>query len=264
MDDEDKFKENQIPSAEMFYSQLTEQHISESDYNHARHVWDYFNTQNLGDYHDLYLITDVLLLADVFEQYRDVCIKHYKLDPAHYYTAPGLFCQAMLKMTDVELELLIDIDQHLFVESSIQGGISMISNRFSRANNSYLQDYDVSRKSSYILPLDANNLYGWAMVQPLQSHGFQWLTEEQIADFDVMKVKDESETGYILDVYLEYSQALHATHSDYPLAPKSLIPTEEMLSPYSLELLQHLGMKPGKVAKLIPNLGRKENVDFAL
>ena len=197
-------------------------------------------------------------MADVFEQFRDVCIKHYKLDPAHYYTAPGLFCQAMLKMTDVELELLIDIDQHLFVESSIQGGISMISNRFSRANNSYLQDYDVSRKSSYILPLDANNLYGWAMVQPLQSHGFQWLTEEQIADFDVMKVKDESETGYILEVYLEYSQALHVTHSDYPLAPKSLIPTEEMLSPYSLELLQHLGMKPGKVAKLIPNLGRKE------
>ena len=108
----------------------------------------------------------------------------------------------MLKMTKVELELLTDIDMHLFIENNMRGGISMISNRYSRANNKYLPNHDSSHESFYILPLDANNLYGWAMSEPQPCGEFNWLNEEQVNNFNVMQVPDDSETGYILEVDL--------------------------------------------------------------
>ena len=127
--------------------------------------------KNLEDYHNLYNRVDVLLLADVFENFRDFCIKNYKLDPANYYTAPGL---ASLKVTDVKLELLSDIDMLLMVEKGIRGGVSMISNRFGKANNKYMGKSFIKKEpSKYITYLDANNLYGWAMSKPLPTHGFK-------------------------------------------------------------------------------------------
>ena len=146
----------------------------------------------------------------------------------------------------------------MVVTSSIRGGISMISNRYGKANNKYLPDYDPTQESSYILPLDANNLYGWAMVQPLPERQFDWLNEDQKAAFDVMQIEDESEMGYILEVDLEYPAQLHNDHSDYPLAPESMTVTPDMLSPYSIELLEKLNMKPCKVQKLVPNLNNKQ------
>ena len=257
MDAEERFEEG-LPSHEDFYSRLTEQHISSEDYNHAVNIWKSFNCKDMGDYHDLYLCTDVVLLADVFENFRKVCLNQYKLDPAHYYTSPGLFWDAMLKMSKVELELLTDIDEHLFIENNIRGGISMISNRFCRANNKYMEDFDSSKDSSFILPLDANNLYGHSMVQPLPVGEFNFLTAEQIADFDVEKVADDGDVGYILEVDLSYPSHLHNIHSDYPLAPEAMFIKPEMLSPYSNALLEKLNMKVGKVKKLVPNLFDKE------
>ena len=115
------------------------------------------------------MTTDVLLLADVFESFREVAIGNYELDPAWYYTLPGYSWDCMLKHTGVKLDLLTDYDMHLFVEKGLRGGISMISHRYAQANNPYVPNYDPTEDSSYIAYLDANNLYGWAMNQSLPS-----------------------------------------------------------------------------------------------
>ena len=154
-----RLEETQLPPKSAFYSRLTETDISDADYAHAHEVWTTFGMTAFAEYHDLYMKTDVLLLADVFEQFCSTCMMHYGLDPAHYYTAPGLSWDAMLKMTEVELELLTDVDMHLFVESGIRGGVSMISGRHAVANNTYLPDYDSIRPTTHITYLDANNLY---------------------------------------------------------------------------------------------------------
>ena len=117
--------------------------------------------KNLEDYHNLYNRVDVLLLADVFENFREICIKNYNLDPAHYYTASGLAWDAALKVTKVELELLSDMDMLLMVEKGIRGGVSMISNRYGKVNNKYMgKSFKDTEPYKYITYLDANNLYG--------------------------------------------------------------------------------------------------------
>ena len=160
MDNASKFMETQLPPIACFFNTLNNEPITEMEYEHAQKVWNAFRITNLGEYHDLYLKTDALLLADVFENFREVCLKCYKLDPGHYYTAPGLAWDAMLKMTGVTLELIDDIDMYLMWEKGIRGGISMISNKYGKANNTYLPDYDPAAASKYLTYLDANNLYG--------------------------------------------------------------------------------------------------------
>ena len=151
MDTPKKLKETQLPSKEAFYSRPNDEAISDENYEHAEKVWETFEMKNLEDYHNLYNRVDVLLLADVFENFRDICIKNYNLDPAHYYTAPGLAWDAALKTTKVELELLSDIDMLLMVEKGIIGRISMISKRYGKANNKYMGDrFDDGEPSKYI------------------------------------------------------------------------------------------------------------------
>ena len=127
----------------------------------------------MGEYHNLYLKSGVLLLADVFENFRKTCIQYYKLDPCHYFTSPGLSWDAMLKMTDIKLELMVDIDMYQFIEKGMRGGVSYIANRYGKANNKYMKEYDEKAPSKYIMYLDANNLYGWAMSQALPTGGFK-------------------------------------------------------------------------------------------
>ena len=146
--------------------------ITDEEYAHAKEVWATFGCQNLGDYHDLYLATDVLLLADVFENFRKVCQEKYGLDPAHYYSAPGLSWDALLKKIGVELELLTDMDMHLFIERGMRSGISMVSKRYAKANNPMVEGYNQAEPTNYITYLDANNLYGWAMSLPFPKKGF--------------------------------------------------------------------------------------------
>ena len=232
MDSFEKLKETKLPPKEAFYSRLNEKGISDEDYIHAQKVWKTFNMKTLEDYHNLYNKTDVLLLADVFENFRDICIKNYKLDPAHYYTAPGLAWDAALKVTEVELELLSDIDMLLMVEKGIRGGVSMVSTRYSKANNKYMDDkFNSNEPSKYIQYLDANNLYGWAMSRPLPTHGFKWMEEDELENW--------KNYSCILEVDLEYPHSLHDLHNDYPLAPEQI--------------------EVNKVKKLIPNLGDRKN-----
>ena len=127
MDSWHRFEETNIPEKEHFYSKLNDEHITDDEYEHAKKVWETFGCKTLGDYHDLYVKTDVTLLADVFENFRNLCMEQYGLDPAHYYTSPGLSWDALLKTTGVELELLSDLEMHLFIERGMRGGISMAS-----------------------------------------------------------------------------------------------------------------------------------------
>lgn len=111
-----KLKETHLPEKEDFYSTLTEEHIKEEDYHHAKELWKHFNCKTLGEYSDLYLKIDVLLLADVFENYRDLCLSTYQLDPAFYYTVPGFSFDCMFKYKSMKLELLSDYDMLLVIE----------------------------------------------------------------------------------------------------------------------------------------------------
>ena len=153
--------------------------ITSNDYQHAQRVWKEFKVRNLGDYHDLFLRMDVILLANVFEAFRDTCLEHYSLDPAHFYTAPGLAWKACLRKTRVRLELLTDPDMLLMFKRGIRGGITQAVHQYTSANNKYMEDrYGPSKESSYLQYLDANSLYGWAMSQPLPTGRFKWVDIE--------------------------------------------------------------------------------------
>ena len=153
------FSEISLPNKEDFYSNLNMEDISDIDYRHANNVFKVFKLENLGNYHDLYLQSDTLLLADIFNNIRDMCIKKYELDPAHFLSLPGLAWQACLKKTNIELELLTDYDMLLMVEEGIRGGICHSIHRYAKANNKYMKNYNNNEESSYIPYLDANNLY---------------------------------------------------------------------------------------------------------
>jgi len=253
MDSFDRFQDTRLPSKKDFYSILSGEHITDKTYQHALNVWKTFKLKTMGEYHDLYLKTDVLLLADVFENFRKVCNEYYKLDPCHYFTSPGLSWDAMLKMTKIKLQLITDIDIFQFIEKGMRGGISCITNRHGTANNKYMKDYDENKPTKYISYLDANNLYGWAMSQYLPTGGHKWLKPDNV---DLSKYKDDSKKGIILEVDLEYPKEFHDKHNDYPLAPEALNITDDMLSPYANDIKNLYNIHSGGV-KLAPNLMNK-------
>ncbi|XP_068724139.1 uncharacterized protein [Montipora capricornis] len=257
MDSFEKFNEK-LPPKEEFYSILNDEHISGDQHKHAQNVWNTFDLKNMGEYHDLYLKSDILLLADVFENFRKTCLQYYKLDPCHYFTSPGLSWDAMLKMTDIKLELMTDIDMFQFIEKGMRGGTSYIANRYGKANNRYMKTYDEKAPSKYIMYLDANNLYGWAMSQYLPTGGFKWLAKNQIDKIDLAKYKEDSNKGLILEVDLEYPKELHDLHNDYPLAAEKVKVNKDMLSNYCQEIANKFKVSTGLVHKLIPTLSNKE------
>ena len=155
MDSFQKFNDEQLPPKEQLYSISTDEGISDAQYQHAQNVWNTFNMKTLGEYHDLYLKSHILLSADVFENFRKTCLQCYKLDPCHYFTSPGLSWDAMLKITGIKLELMTDVDMFQFIEKRLCGGISYITNRHGEANNKYMSGYDNSKPSKYIMYLDA-------------------------------------------------------------------------------------------------------------
>ena len=169
-----KFSENKCE----FFSSLKDECISEKDYERAKNVWNAFEMKTTGDYRNLYLKTDVLLLADVFEKFIKKCLNYYGLDPCHYFNSPGLSWDAMLKMTGIKLELINDINMHLFIEKGMRRGVSYIATRYSKANNKCTENYDSCKEGVFIMYLDVNNLCGCAMTQYLRYGGFKWLSKK--------------------------------------------------------------------------------------
>ena len=222
MDAWEKFDEQSLPIKEAFYSQLTDCNITDDDYEHANAVWKTFEMKSMADYHDLYLKTDVLLLGDIFENFRELCLLYYRLDPLHYITLPSMAWDACLRMSPVQLELIVDPDMYQFMETGIRGGISMITHRYAEANNRYTPNFDSSKPSTFILSLDANNLYGYSMVQQMPTSSFKWLTGDELIGLNVMSLSKDSDVGYIFEVDLNYPMRLHDAHNDYPLAPEIL------------------------------------------
>ena len=258
MDSFEKFSQTKLPAKEQFYSILNDQHITNDQYDHARKVCKAFNIKTMGEYHDLYLKNDVLLLADVFESFRKTCLQYYKLDPCHYFTSPGLSWDAMLKMTDIKLELMVDVDMFQFIEKGMRGGVSYIANRYGKANNKYMKEYNEKAPSKYIMYLDANNLYGWAMSQYLPTGNFRWMTDKEISKIDLAKYKENGKKGLILEVDLEYPQELHDIHNDYPVAPEKLKVSNNVLSGYCKKIAEKYNISIGLVSKLIPMLRDKK------
>jgi len=178
---------------------------------------------------------DVLLLTDVFENFRSVGLKNYGLDPCWYFTAPGLAWDACLKKTDVKLELLNDVDMLLMFEKENTGGVSMIPKRYAKANK-YMKDFNLEEESKFIQYLDANNLYSWTMSQQLPVSNFKWMTESHLENW--REISSQEGRGCILEVDLEYPKELHDLHKDYPLAPERIV--------------------VNKLEKLIPTLRKKD------
>ena len=207
--------------------------ISEEDYQHAQRVWKEFGIRDLGDYHDLYLRTDVVLLANVFEAFRDTCLKHYKLDLAHFYTSPRLAWHACLKHTGIKLELLTNPDMLLMFER----GDQRWNYSSGSANNKYMGDrFNPKSESSYPQYLDANNLYCWAMSQPLPTGGFKWV---DVNPNEISELATRTDKGYVLEVDFSYPKELHNQHNYLP---------------FMCERMEING-----VEKLVPNLRDKKN-----
>ena len=238
MDSWDKFNRS-LPSIDKFYSNLNMSGISDGDYEHARKVWTEFGIKNMGEYHDLYLRTDAILLANVFESFRRVCSGNYGLDPSHFYKAPGLAWKACLKKTGIKLELLKDPDMLLMFENGIRGGITQSGHRWAAANKPYMgSEYDSSKPSEYLQYLDANNLYGWAMPQPLPTGGFKWVeVRGDLNPKNIVNLMAKTDRGYLLEVDVNYPKELHDYHNDLPFMCEKI--------------------KINGVEKLVPNLYNK-------
>ena len=187
----EKIEKESLPDKEYFYSELNKEHISDEDYAHAHEVWNTFNIRNLGEYHDLYVQLDTALLADVLESVRDKCLEIYKLDPAYFLTAAGLAWWACLKKTEVELELLTANNMLIMFEKDIKGGMCQATQSYAKANNKYMTNYDKNKESSFLMYVDANNLYGWAMSKKLPVDGFKWIDDLTMFTEDFIKSYDE-------------------------------------------------------------------------
>ena len=164
----------------------------------------------------------------------------------------------MLKMTNIKLELMTDIDMFQFIEKGMRGGVSYIANRYGNANNKYMKEYDEKAPSKYIMYLDANNLYSWAMSQYLPTGNFKWMTDKEISKIDLGKYKAYGKKGLILEVDLEYSRALHNIHNDYPIAPEKVKVSNDTLSAYCKKIAEKYNISIGLVSKLIPTLRDKK------
>ncbi|XP_022777882.1 uncharacterized protein LOC111319352 [Stylophora pistillata] len=258
MDSIYKLDKTALPPNESWFSSLSGDGITEEGSCHSHKVWKTFGMKTFRDYLKLYNQSDVLLLADVFENFRKVCKENYGLDPCWYYTAPGLAWDACLKLTKIRLELLSDVNMLHMFEKGIRGGISMIPTRYSKANNKYMgEKFDPAQPSKFITYLDANNLYGWAMSKNLPTHGFEWVDEK---DFGKWK-----NFPCILEVdLLPIEKDLYDYFDHYPLAPQNLLVNKVkklvctlnekkkyIIHHETLKLYMSLGMKIGKIHRVI-------------
>ncbi len=228
------FNETQLPSKESFFNKLTNSPIKDEDYDKAWKVWLKMGCKTFKDYHDLYLYQDVLLLADVFENFRDVCLNQDQLDPCNYISLPQytmdsafIFANKTPKIRDetgiqrpfaIELFTRDQHDMYMFIEDSIRGGVSMIPGRYSKANHKYLENFIPNEESKHIYYYDANNLYGYAMIQKLPIGGYRWVNGKEFewkSKYYNM-IEDHSSIGYIYEVdgYFPICSDVEKNHED--------------------------------------------------
>ena len=256
------FEEEELPPKECFYSVLRGDNISDAEYEEGKEIWKNLGCKKFGDFHDIYLKTDVLLLADVFENYRKLALKYYELDPAHFYSAPGLAWEAMLKKMGVRLELISDPDMQMFIEKGIRGGIAMVAGkRHAVANNHLVADFngDISQVCISCIGMPpANSLYANCMQYKLPYEGFKWVEMDMDKALETIRSTHFNwDIEYVYEVDLEYHEELHNHFSDYPPAPENIkIPTS-FYSMYQHGLAAELDCKLTEFPKVVPYLLKK-------
>ena len=270
IDSFERFKEMELPPIHEFNSELSGK-ISQNDYNHAQNVWKEFDCKNLGDYHDLYLKTDVLVLTDIWTKFRETSMKYYKLDPSHYVSAPALSWDAMLKMTGVKIELFTECSMHDFIEKAKRGGIAMAGHRYFKANNPKMgKDFDPTKPTSWISYVDANNLYGWAMSQFLPIGSYKWVAsreylrnspgEQKKLLQKILKTTPDSPVGYFLNIKAHFPVHNHEYLNDLPPAVDNIAVKKSWLSPKNKILVEKLdGNRFSETKKLVPHLGIRDD-----
>ena len=253
MTDRSKFDDIALPPKDEFYNHLIDEPISDDDYARALAIWSDYDMKNLRQYHDFYLTTDVLLLTDVFQSFRETMLRDCGLDCLHFPSLPSMSLQMALKMTDVELDLICDPDIYLTIESGIRGGMSYVAQRYARANEPSLPDYRPDEPTSHLAYWDCNSLYATCQTYPLPVGNFRFLSSDEIHSFDLFSIGAEDDVGFILDVDLHYPVSLHDVHNEYPLAVEHLEIMEDMLSPTVRSLLRDTGSTWRPSTKLCPN-----------
>ncbi len=237
------FNETSLPPLESFYSKLRDSNITQADYDKAKMAWCVTNCKTFRDYHDLYLSIDVMLLADVFENFRTLCLKQDKLDPVNYVSLPGysmdssfIFAGNKWEGDSCNFPFMVDlfdntqVDMYTFIEESIRGGVSMCPGRYAKANHEFLDDYNPNELSKYILYLDANNLYGFAMSEFLPFSDYEWVSASSV---NLMDIPADFPFGYIFEVDGYFPDDVHEHLSDFPPAPLKQTVTEDMISEFS-------------------------------
>ena len=258
----EKYDEPELPARHLWKNKLQGNEISvtEREWKHARNVFSKFNCSNIGEYSDLYLTCDTLILACVFEHFRKVCFDTYSVDCAQYYTASNLSGDAFLRVCKADIELLT-VREHLDIaEAMLRGGISSVfSKKLSQANNKFVEGFDNQKPSTFLWLIDANNLYGGIMEKyPLPLNNF--IMASSVTLQKVLETEADSEVGYIVEVDIEYPQVLHEAHSDFPLAPTKEIIKEEWLSNDQRNFLIENDIPiQSKVKKLIQTMYPKKN-----
>lgn len=259
MDSFEKYNETCLPSKDKFYNSLNNQEISDEEYLYAQQVFRGFECKNLGDFSNTYMIQDTVILSEIFEAFRKMCLCYYGLDPCHFYSLPGFTYTAALKFTRVECDLIRDPNMFLMIESGIRGGLSMVSHRHAIANNKLMKNFNPHQPSSFIAYFDVCNLYGYALKSFLPQKDFQFDIVENFNDEKIKLLDDEGDDGYIFQVDLEYPRHLHRAHDAFPLIIDHLTITPDLLSPYNWSIYEKFEEKPlARDIKLCPNFRKKE------
>jgi len=237
-------KETSLPPKSEFFNDLTQEDISEEDYQFAQKIWNTCGFETLEEYLQFYLALDVLLLADVFENFRSTCQVDYGLDPVHYFSAAHYTWDAFMRHSGAEFELLTDPNMYFFCLQAIRGGVSQVGcKRKVQANNKYLPGFDAQKPSTFITDLDANNLYGRCMMDFLPVNGFAWeKVDDQLIRFILSQAADAPK-GYLLEVDLSYPIGLHDVHQDYPVAPVKTQKKYKDLSPFAKQIVDKHELK---------------------
>lgn len=234
-----QMKQSLLPKKEQFFSSLTDEHISQDDYDHAEKVYEQFECENLADYMMIYLRLDCFLLAECFLNFRDDIMTQFQLDICRYLSLPSVSLDACLKLTKVKIEKLSNLEMILFVEKGIRGGFSFISERYCKSSkeisaNAFNQLSPTEKKKQVsMLYIDRNNLYGEAMCLKLPKSNFYWLRKCQFKKIDWENTDESCDFGYFLEVTLEYESEKNESHSSFPLAPFNMSIDKNTLSPYS-------------------------------
>ena len=216
MDNCEKYNEDALPKKEDFYRHLMED-INDTDYAHAKRVCKGFEIKSLWEYHDLYVQSDIILLADKFENFRKLCINIYELDPAKFLSAPGLAWE------EAKADILTDKDMLLLVEKCIRGAICHSIYRYGKANDKCIKNCDKSKEPSYFQYWDVNNLHGWAVLQKLPVNNFEWVKDNfQLNENFIKNCNHKSDVGYFFEVDVQHLEKLHVRHNDLPFLPERM------------------------------------------